>query len=470
MAESELPEAQVERVRVGRWRGLVPLMAMFLAMYLGAEAWYRQGPRLILHLEEGYSLGEGDALKFRGVNVGVVESVEVAPTLDSVTVIVRVDNSAEGICREGSRFWLVHPEVGLDHLKGLETVVGANYIRVAPGHLSDAYQFEFDALPKAPTQAANDPDGLSLRLLAESRGGLVPGAWVTYRGEQVGSVLGTQLTSDATGVEVEVHIDGPYVGLIQSNSKFWRTGGFEVNLALLKGISVELDSLRSLVIGGVAFATPEQGADLISNGSQFELHEKVEDDWREWRPSLSVRKVELAPVIVDLRPLQASLTYETGRIMTSSKEKRGWVMPLPNSILGLAALLEIPKKADEGTAHLKVAGVEIDLNSEPLWKGNGLVLRRASLLNVRALQIDEVQMGAAVQDCAISSPLGDRTLAVSKARLTEEGARWLLEDEIDLEGMPSGCPVWGQASGKYIGILLIDDEQGIIVPFVRGQW
>lgn len=470
MEPSELPEAKVERVRSGRWRGLVPLMALFLALYLGAEAWYRQGPRITLHLEEGYSLGEGDALRFRGVDVGVVESVEVAPDLRSVTAIVRVDNSAEGICRQGSRFWLVRPELGVDHLRGLETVIGANYIRVAPGRLTEPYRFEFTALAEAPAQASEDPGGMKLRLLAESRGGLVPGAWVTYRGEQVGSVLGTQLTSDATGVEVEVHIQSPYVELVQSNSTFWRTGGFELNLALLKGLSVELESLRSLVIGGVAFATPEEGAELAREGSQFELHEQAEEVWREWRPSLSVRRAEAATPRTDLYPLRASLTYEAGRILSSEKKREGWVLPLPGAILGAEELLEVPEKAEEGSAALRVAGNPIDLSAEPTWRGQGLVVRPAILPDVQPLTLSRVQLGAEPQDCTMTAPSGGRTLAVSKARLARDGARWRLEQDINLTDLESGTPVWGQASARYIGVLVLEEDEGFVLPFVAGQF
>jgi paraquat-inducible protein B len=39
-------------------------------------------------------------------------------------------------------------------------------------------------------------------------------------------------------------------------SRFWLAGGVDVNLGLFRGLEVSVESLRALVAGGIAFATP----------------------------------------------------------------------------------------------------------------------------------------------------------------------------------------------------------------------
>jgi len=58
---------------------------------------------------------------------------------------------------------------------------------------------------------------------------------------------------------------------------------------LLTGISMKMDSLRSLLSGGVAFATPEKDmGDQAKNGSEFVLHDEVRKDWLDWAPKIPV--------------------------------------------------------------------------------------------------------------------------------------------------------------------------------------
>ena len=72
---------------------------------------------------------------------------------------------------------------------------------------------------------------------------------------QVGMVTGTSLNRDATAARVHLLIEPRYAHLVRIGSRFWTTSGVDVSLSLFKGVQISVDSLRSLVAGGIAFAT-----------------------------------------------------------------------------------------------------------------------------------------------------------------------------------------------------------------------
>ncbi len=109
------------------------------------------------------------------------------------------------------------------------------------------------------------------------------GSPVYYRGIQVGSVTDTELSRDAAAAHIHVFIGQRYARLVRVGSRFWSASGFDVNISLRKGVEISLESLRSLVVGGIAFATPEDPrSPPAKDGTIFVLHDKPEKEWLSW--------------------------------------------------------------------------------------------------------------------------------------------------------------------------------------------
>ena len=74
---------------------------------------------------------------------------------------------------EGSRFWIVRPQVSLSRVAGLETVVGARYIGALPGKIvqflkkakSNNPVFCLDEVDKMSTDFRGDPSAALLEVL-----------------------------------------------------------------------------------------------------------------------------------------------------------------------------------------------------------------------------------------------------------------------------------------------------------------
>ncbi len=263
---------------------LIPVAALGVLIWLGWSAWSSRGVSIEIAFTEGYGLEPGDAVRYRGINVGVVE--ELLLDGDGISVHARIQPWARQLLHEGAIFWVVRPEVSLHRIAGLETLVGARYVAVASAGIEGAHPTaKFVGRETPPFDLTFGPGARRLVLSTDRRGGLSVGAPVMYRQTEIGVVTGLALSLDATHVEVHVTIDSNYVSLVRDNSRFWNAGGFDLNLGL-KGFSARVDSFETFVAGGVALATPDQPGAEVSDGCRFDLMDAPEKEWLEWRPAI----------------------------------------------------------------------------------------------------------------------------------------------------------------------------------------
>jgi paraquat-inducible protein B len=55
----------------------------------------------------------------------------------------------------------------------------------------------------------------------------------------------------------------------------------------LTGGTIQVETLQSLVAGGIAFTTPEQNVGArVRSGQSFPLYEKADEEWLGWSPRL----------------------------------------------------------------------------------------------------------------------------------------------------------------------------------------
>jgi len=79
-----------------------------------------------------------------------------------------------------------------------------------------------------------------------------------------------------------------YARLVRLGSQFWNASGVDINLSLFKGLDINIDSLRSLVAGGVVFATPSAESLPVKDGTVFLLNDKPQKEWLAWEPKISI--------------------------------------------------------------------------------------------------------------------------------------------------------------------------------------
>jgi paraquat-inducible protein B len=258
------------------------------SLYPDREAALQPGEPVRIRVERGDGLSVGTSIRFRGLEIGKVERVELTRDLQAVMLYGRITTAAQQVLRPGSRFWVVKPELGLARTANLGTLVTGQYLEVQPAARGDARQTEFVAEPAPETQA--DEAGLRLVLSSARRGSLKSGAPVTYREVQVGKVTGYELGATADRVLIHILIEPRYVGLVRSGSRFWNSSGFGFDASLFEGLKLRTESLETLVAGGVAFATPETAGNPARQGQTFALFDEAQEQWLQWAPKIALPK------------------------------------------------------------------------------------------------------------------------------------------------------------------------------------
>ena len=284
------------------------LLTLLCLMIAAGSIWWStpvRGTLITIRFPEGHGLQPEDTVRYRGIEVGTVESVELDESLGGVEVKVLLKPSASDLATEGTRFWIVRPELSLTRISGLETAIGHKYIGVSPRPEDEPFEsaFHFQGLADVPVDTLADA-GIELILEGEKKFGVSKGSAVTFRGVEVGTVLDVALAQNGKLVHVRVRIFDKFRDLLNSNTEFWATSGidFDFNFGL-NGSNFDLDteSLDTLFRGGVSMITPKQGSP-VSPGDVFTLHASAADEWLESAKTFSPTSIKFKGAI----PIKAS--------------------------------------------------------------------------------------------------------------------------------------------------------------------
>lgn len=268
---SDIPDAKMAR----RYRSpisliwIVPLVAVLIGLGLAVNAVVQRGPEIELQFASAEGLDANKTrLKYKDVAVGTVTAIALAEDRHSVKVNVQIDKQAVPLLVDDSRFWVVRPRFAAGGVSGLSTVFSGAYIALDPGR-SESAQRRFVGL-ESPPLVVGDMPGRQFVLAAADLGSLDIGAPVYCRHIPVGRVVGYALRPDGKGVDVRVFVDAPYDRFVTAATRFWHASGVDLSVGA-DGMKLEMQSLLSLVAGGVAFAGGDAGDGEAPVASRFTL-------------------------------------------------------------------------------------------------------------------------------------------------------------------------------------------------------
>ena len=233
---------------------VVPLLAILVGIGLAVQAIRAQGPEVNLQFVAAEGLEANKTrVKFKDVEIGTVKRIALNPDRKSVRVSVQMDKQAEGLLVEDSRFWVVRPRVAAGGVSGLATLLSGAYITLDPGKSAQT-QLDFIGL-EVPPLVTSETAGRQYVLTAEDLGSLDIGTPVYFRRIPVGRIIGYEMHKDGSGVAVRVFVNSPYDAFVTEASRFWHASGIDLSLNS-DGIKLDVQSLASLALGGIAFSSP----------------------------------------------------------------------------------------------------------------------------------------------------------------------------------------------------------------------
>lgn len=271
---SEKLDVQPAKIRQPRrispfW--LLPIVAFAIGCLLFFQILQERGQMITIRFNEGDGITAGKtAIRYQGLQIGVVKKVYFVDNLKRVEVEAEINPEARSVLKEGTQFWVVKPTASLAGVSGLDTLVSGNYITLKPSDDPNAKsEDEFIAQDEPPVAIATD-GALLIKLVSDDLGSLTTGSQVYFRKAPVGQVADYRFSTDRKKVEIDILINKKDVSLVKKNSRFWNISGMNVK-AGISGVDLSMDSLASVVMGGVAFDSPDND-EPAEQGQRYALY------------------------------------------------------------------------------------------------------------------------------------------------------------------------------------------------------
>lgn len=212
------------------------------------------GIPMTLKLASGADIREGSTkVIYRGIEAGKVKEISINDdSHHSVTAHVLLDPRAEMILRENTRFWLVKPELSIDGVRNLGTLLSGTHITFQLG--DGEFKDNFEIMSDPPVNQPLRPGKFFLLTSSDTPTSSV-GAPVYYKKMKIGELLDSELAPDYDSVTTTIYIYDDYTDLIKTNSVFIESGGISID-ADLSGFSFKMAPLVSTFKGGIDLLTP----------------------------------------------------------------------------------------------------------------------------------------------------------------------------------------------------------------------
>ena len=272
----ELPEIAVQKKRRFSIVWIIPIVAALVGGWLAYKTISEKGPTIRISFSDGAGIEAGKTkIKFRNVEAGVIQRMEMAKDLSQVVLIAEIRKSVEPHLTENTRFWVVSPQIGLGGVSGLDTLVSGAYIEMDPQ--SGPPTLEFKGLDTPPKVTSRE-EGTQYVLMAQQLGGLQSGSPLDYHGVQAGEVMDYEFAEDGQSLLINIFIAAPFDKRIRDHTQFWNSSGIQAKVGA-EGIKVEVTSISALIAGGISFDTPILDVENVNQspkGSTFELYKSYD--------------------------------------------------------------------------------------------------------------------------------------------------------------------------------------------------
>ncbi|MGI4777286.1 MAG: intermembrane transport protein PqiB [Janthinobacterium lividum] len=234
---------------------LIPIVAALVGFTLVGRILLSKGPEIELTFKTAEGLeANKTAVKYKDVQIGVVEKLRLARDRSHVSVTVQLNQDADAFIARDTRFWVVRPRLDTSGISGLNTLLSGAYIGADAG-LSDESVKEFTGL-ETPPIVTRDASGQQYLLRATDIGSLDVGSPVYYRRIKVGQVAAFELDPDGRGVTLRIFVNAPYEKFVGANTRFWHASGLDMQINA-SGLTLRTQSLATILLGGIAFRAPE---------------------------------------------------------------------------------------------------------------------------------------------------------------------------------------------------------------------
>jgi paraquat-inducible protein B len=255
----QVPESKVysrKRTRLSLvW--IIPIVAAAVGGWVAVTRILGQGPEITIVFKSAEGLEAGKTkIHYNGVDIGTLTTIRLSDDHQHVITTAQMAPKTESFFVKDTNFWIVSPRISGATVTGLGTLISGSYIGMEIGRSKEPKR-DFVALETPPVVTGEVP-GRFFSLQTPNLGSLDRGTPIYFRRLQVGQVAAYALDKDGQSFTVKVFVKAPYDQYVTQNTRFWQASGIDLSLSA-SGLSVQTQSLLSILIGGIAFETPATG-------------------------------------------------------------------------------------------------------------------------------------------------------------------------------------------------------------------
>jgi paraquat-inducible protein B len=256
---------------------ILPLLALCIGGWLLHTSLQEAGIDIYVHFEDATGITPGKTkVIVRGIPVGTVKKLNIDEGMKGVNLVITMDNQVRFALVEDTAFWIVKPEVSAGRISGLDTLFGGSYIGMRQGK-STTLANHFQGLAEQPSVDSTTP-GLHITLETNTLYSLQRGSNIYAKNLQIG-YLEDYALQDNGKIQLKAFIEARFAHLIRSGTRFWNASGLSLTGDVQSGLTVNVESLASLIYGGITCDTPPslETTEAATNSSTFKLYKDFED-------------------------------------------------------------------------------------------------------------------------------------------------------------------------------------------------
>ena len=223
-------------------------------LYSSQESLSLDTQMIALKAKKGFNLDpELNAIYYRGVKAGKMQSIDYDPALDETTIYIQLKTQYVPLLNENAHFWIVEPKINLQGVQGLDAIPSGAYLTFDSA-LGGKAKSDFILYETPPAKR-----GLTYHLTADNVGTLKVGTPVSMKGVEMGIVTDIRFDKNMTKNSVDVLIYERFNKFVNSSTSFYVQRAVEVE-ASFKDITLKTGTLENFLMGGIEFETFDPNA------------------------------------------------------------------------------------------------------------------------------------------------------------------------------------------------------------------
>ncbi len=241
------------------------------------------GFEIVLKSQKAVSLKKGVGIFYKGFEIGEVTSVKLQNSTNDVIVKASIDKKSSHLINSSSLFYLQSPlefEASLDHMyiksAPISSMIHGGISFITPlVKANKGKHFElFEGYSKVMSRRYLLSGGEQFILLLDELGSLSKGDPIYYKNIKAGEVMGYNYDFDKNKISVELYVDEKFSKLVNSSTHFYNVSGVQIEMNR-DNISIQTQSLQTIVQGGLAFITLDREAKRVTQSHKFKLYSDV---------------------------------------------------------------------------------------------------------------------------------------------------------------------------------------------------